>query len=102
MLSFAESKYLLDLMSKSFEDHIHTIEMVNEKIEFHRTLNKNEVISGAPTQDLIDELCKRSGVVEYKHGDDTYFEIVKWNYPRIINGYKNIDPKDRVFVITGE
>jgi hypothetical protein len=99
MLSFAESKYLLDLMS--LEDHIHTIDLVNEKLEFHRTLNKNEVISCAPIQDLIDELCKRSNVVEYKHCNDTYYEIVKWNYPRIINGYKNIDPKARIFVING-
>lgn len=106
MLSFAESKYLLDLMSKSFEDHIHTIEMINEKIEFHRTLNKDEVIAGASTEDLIDELCKRSGVVEYKHGENTYFEIVKYDKPgvsgidRVINGYKIIDAKDRIFVVS--
>lgn len=101
MLSFAESKFLLDLMSKSFEDHIQTIDLVNEKLEYHRTLNKNEVIAGAPTQDLIDELCKRNGVVEYKHGENTYFEIVKYDKPRIINGYKIIDPKARIFVING-
>lgn len=56
-------------------------------------------IKDISTQELIAELCKRSGVVEYKHGDDTYFEIVKWNYPRIINGYKIIDTKSRIFVI---
>jgi len=102
MLSFSESKYLLDLMRKSFEDNIHTIDLVNEKLEFHRTLNMDEVIANAPIENLINELCKRSGVVEYKHCNDTYYEIVKWNYPRIINGYKNIDPKARIFVIGGE
>lgn len=51
------------------------------------------------TDSLITELCKRDGVVEYLHGEDTYFEIVKFNKPRIINGYKIIDTKSRILVI---
>jgi len=58
-----------------------------------------------PTSKLVDELCRRNGVVEYKHGENTYFEIAKYDKPgvsgidRVINGYKIIDEKDRILVI---
>jgi hypothetical protein len=91
MLSVAESSYLLDLMKKDLENHIKTIDMVRERLS---------LISKVPTSELIDELCKRDEVVEYHHGDNTYFEIVKYDKPdRIINGYKVIPDKDRILVI---
>ena len=91
MLSVAESAYLLELMKKDLENHIKTIDMVKERLD---------LISKVPTSELIDELCKRDEMVEYKHGENTYFEIVKYDKPdRIINGYKVIPDKDRIFVI---
>jgi hypothetical protein len=91
MLSIAESSYLMELMKKDLENHIKTIDMVRERLN---------LISKVPTSELIEELCKREEVVEYKHGINSYFEIVKYDRPdRIINGYKVIPDKDRILVI---
>ena len=96
MLSLAESNYLLGLMKKDFEEHIKTIDLIKERLN---------LLTKVPTLELVDELCKRNEVVEYKHGENTYFEIVKYDKPgvsgidRVINGYKIIDEQDRIFVI---
>ena len=96
MLSLAESNFLLELMKKDFEKHIDTIDLVKERLN---------LLINVPTLELVDELCRRVGVVEYKHGENTYFEIVKYDKPgvsgndRVINSYKIIDEKDRILVI---
>lgn len=96
MLSLAESNFLLELMKKDLEKHIDTLDLVKERLN---------LLINVPTLELVDELCRRNEVVEYKHGENTYFEIVKYDKPgvsgidRVINGYKIIDEKDRILVI---
>ena len=74
LLSLAESNFLLGLMRKNFEEHIETIDLIKERLN---------LLEKVPTLELVDELCRRNGVVEYKHGENTYFEIVKYDKPGV-------------------
>jgi hypothetical protein len=72
---------------------------------FRYKLHEIKSISHIPTIELVNELCKRKGVDEYKHGDKTYFEICKRGLDADTNGnhelygYKNIPVTSKIIVI---
>ena len=59
------------------------------------------------TNELFTELCNREGVVEYLHGENSHFDILKMNDGvggalgdnKYMMGYKTIPKTSRVLVI---
>jgi len=57
-------------------------------------------ISQIETADLVNELIKRKDVIEYTHGEKTFFEICKREIgTRELHGYREINPIARILVM---
>lgn len=77
-----------------------------EKIIQHR-IDTMRPIKIATTDELVAELCKREGVDEYLHGENSHFDILKMNNGvggkmgdnQYMIGYKTIPATSRILVV---